>query len=92
MDFSKAFDKVSHKKLCYKLSLYGIRGPILGWIEDFLSNRTQKVLVNGEKSDPVNVLSGVPQGTVLAPLLFLCYVNDLPSLVKSKIRMYADDT
>ena len=92
MDFSKAFDKVSHKKLCYKLSLYGIRGPILGWIEDFLSNRTQKVLVNGEKSDPVNVLSGVPQGTVLAPLLFLCYVNYLPSLVKSKIRMYADDT
>ena len=59
----------------------------MGWIEDFLSNRTQKVLVNGEKSDPVNVLSGVPQGTVLAPLLFLCYVNDLPSLVKSKIRM-----
>ena len=92
LDFSKAFDKVSHKKLCYKLSLYGIRGPILGWIEDFLSNRTQKVLVNGEKSDPVNVLSGVPQGTVLAPLLFLYYVNDLPSLVKSKIRMYADDT
>ena len=92
LDFSKAFNKVTHGKLCYKLSLLGIRGPILKWIKDFLSNRTQKVLMNGEKSNPVDVISGVPQGTVLAPLLFLCYINDLPSIVKSKIRMYADDT
>ena len=92
LDFSKAFDKVAHKKLCFKLSLYGIRGPILEWIKDILSNRTQKVLVNGEKSNPADVLSGVPQGIMLAPLLFLCYINDLPNLVKSKVRIYADDT
>jgi len=88
---SKAFNKVVHKKLCYKLSSYGIRGPILGWIKDFYLTE-HKVLVNGEKSNPVDAISGVPQLTVLVLLLFLCYINDLPSLVKSKIRMYADDT
>ena len=55
LDFSKAFDKVAHRKLCYKLSLLDIRGPILEWIKDFLSNRTQKVLMNGEESNPVDV-------------------------------------
>ena len=58
---------------------------------DFLSNRTQKMLVGGKISDPVNDMSGVPQGTVLAPLLFICYINDLPNTIKGKIRIYADD-
>ena len=65
MPFSWIFPRLStrwHTKNCYKLSSYGIRGPILGWIKDFLSNRTQKVLVNGEKSNPVDVISGIPQG------------------------------
>ena len=81
-----------HKKLCHKLASYGITGPILEWILDFLSNRTQRVLVGGQTSYSTAVLSGVPQGTVLGPLLFLCYVNDLPRSIKSKVRMYADDT
>ena len=92
LDFKKAFDKVSHKKLCDKLATYGIRGKTLEWIIDFLSNRTQRVLVGGKISDPVNGMSGVPQGTVLGPLLFICYINDLPNTIKSKIRIYTDDT
>ena len=92
LDFAKAFDKVPHKKLCHKLASYGIRGPVLEWISDFLSNRTQKVLVGGQTSDSTAVLSGVLQGTVLGPLLFLCYINDLPRSIKSTVRMYANDT
>ena len=62
------------------------------WIIDYLSNRTQKVLVGGKISDPVNVMSAIPQGTALGPLLFISYINDLPNTIKSKIRIYADDT
>ena len=91
LDFSKAFDKVNHFKLCLKVSHYGIRGTTLKWIKAFLSNRTQQVLLNGKSSDTANVLSGVPQGTVLGPLLFLIYINDMPSYVKSHIRLFADD-
>ena len=72
--------------------MYGICSKTLEWIIDFLSNRTQKVLVGGKISDLVNVMSGIPQGTVLGPLLFICYINDLPNTIKSKIRIYADDT
>ena len=92
LDFAKAFDKVPHKKLCHKLASYGIKGPVLEWISDFLSNRTQKVLVGGQISESTAVLSGVPQGTVLGLLLFLCYINDLSRSIKSKVRMHADDT
>ena len=89
LDFSKAFDKVPHYWLCEKLAFYGIRGPLLNWIRSFLTNRTQCVVLNGQSSRPSNVLSGVPQGTVLEPLLFLCHINDLPKNVTSKVKLYA---
>ena len=70
LDFLKAFDRVPHKRLCMKLEHYGIRGPALHWLENFLSDRTQQVILDGCRSDTLPVTSGVPQGTVLAPLLF----------------------
>ena len=91
LDFSKAFDKVSHQHLYHKLHHYGIRGNTLEWLKDFLTGRPQQVLVNGEQSDVSQVTSGVPQGTVLAPLLFLCFIYDLPKNILSTVRLYADD-
>lgn len=93
LDFEKAFDKVPHDHLLYKLDYYGIRGPIKDWISSFLKNRTQSVLVEGESSDPVSVDSGVPQGTVLGPIMFLIFINDLPNLLSAdtKVRLFADD-
>ena len=92
MDFSKAFDKVAHNRLIYKLDFYGIRGQTLAWIKDFLSNRKQRVLIGGESSEEAPVTSGVPQGSVLGPALFLVFINDLPEQVKSSVRLFADDT
>ena len=74
-----------------KLSLYGINGPILRWIEAFLTDRVQWVVVEGFRSPEGRVLSGVPQGTVLGPLLFLLHINDLPSVITSQIWLFADD-
>ena len=91
LDFCKAFDKVPHLRLFYKLHHYGIRGSVLTWITDFLTDRSQRVILDNKESNPCSVLSGVPQGTVLAPLLFLIYINDLPLHVSNKVRLYADD-
>lgn len=91
LDFSKAFDTVPHNKLLNKLESYGINGNINKWLTEFLTNRNMRVVVEGEHSKYVHVESGVPQGTVLGPLLFLCHINDLPNSVKSQVRLFADD-
>ena len=93
LDFSKAFDKVPHKILLGKLRLYGINDNILTWIESSLRGRTQQVIIDGQVSSNSEVTSGVPQGTVLRPLLFLLYINDLPSGLQpsTKCRLFADD-
>ena len=94
LDFSKAFDKVNHELLLLKLRRMGIGGKLLRWFSDYLSGRYQKVTVLGETSHSLPVLSGVPQGSILGPLLFLVYVNDLPTCVSStsSVAMFADDT
>ena len=91
-DFSKAFDTVSHQRLSIKMKAYGIAGKILAWIDAFLSGREQVVRVNGELSNSKLVISGIPQGSVLGPLLFVLYINDLPEVVNSNILLFADDT
>ena len=91
LDFRKAFDCVPHKRLLMKIERLGITGNLLKWITDFLSNRQQRVLINGISSEWTEVSSGVPQGSVLGPLLFILYVNDLPSQVSSFCKLFADD-
>ena len=92
IDFAKAFDTVSHPKLIHKLSMYGFAGNLLTWIKAFLTDRTQYVMVENCKSRTCPVFSGVPQGTVLGPLLFMMYVNDLVDCVQTAdISLYADD-
>ena len=92
LDFSKEFDKVAHEKLISKLHFYGIRGKTLSWVKDFLDSRFQAVVLKAVKSDKIAVPSDVPQGSVLGPILFLAYINDLPDQVKSTVRFSADDT
>ena len=92
LDISKAFDKVWHEGLIFKLERNGISGNVLKLLKSYLANRKQRVALNGVFSEYANVESGVPQGSVLGPLLFLVYINDLEENIKSKIRFFADDT
>ena len=92
LDFAKAFDSVPHKRLLSKLKTYGVRGKLLRWIESFLTGRLQRVLIQGDASSWCPVTSGIPQGSVLGPTLFIIYVNDLPDSVTNSVSMFADDT
>ena len=92
MDFAKAFDKVNHNLLLHKLHHYGIQGRTNRWIQAFLQGRSQTVALDGQLSDPVAVQSGVPQGSVLGPSLFLYYINDIQEGLGSTVRLFADDT
>ena len=91
-DFQKAFDSVPHKRLAKKLNACGIGGSLLAWVTDFLAERKQKVVINGCESTEGKVTSGIPQGSVLGPLLFVIYINDLPRGLKTVAKMFADDT
>ena len=91
LDFAKAFDTVPHKRLLNKLKAYGITGSMLTWIQAFLTGRTHTVVVNGVSSETNAVISGIPQGSVLGPILFIVYINDILDNVNSNVFLFADD-
>ena len=91
-DISKAFDKVWHRGLLHKLEAIGIRGTLLHWFKDYLKDRRQAVVRKGQASDYATVSAGVPQGSVLGPILFLIYINDIVLDIESIIKLFADDT
>ena len=92
LDFRKAFDTVPHQRLLAKLKSYGITGSIHEWIKNFLTGRTQKVKINSHLSSKTEVHSGIPQGSILGPILFTIFINDLPEGIKSTCKIFADDT
>ena len=92
LDFLKAFDKVNHSNLIWKLHQYVIRGNEMSWIGAFQGNRSQTVIIEGEELGSVLVSSGVPQGSVFGPILFLVFINHLPEKLSSQVRLSADDT
>ena len=91
LDFAKAFDSVPHQRLLVKLRHYGINDHICQWVNTWLTRRSQQVALDGTFSDSIAVHSGVPQGTVLGPLMFLLYINDITEHVNSPLRLFADD-
>ena len=91
LDFRKAFDSVPNKRLIKKLEGYGIKGILLEWFKNFLNGRQQRVVINGKTSDWTNVLSGIPQGSILGPILFIIFINDLPGAVGNVCKLFADD-
>ena len=91
LDFQKAFDKVPHQIRILKLKSHGVGNSIINWIEQWITDRRQRVFVEGEVSSWKSVLSGVPQGSVLGPILFLVYINDLEEVLTGKILKFADD-
>jgi hypothetical protein len=92
LDYAKAFDSVPHKRLVMKLQSCGITGKVLNWIELFLITRRQRVVVAGSESEWAPVISGIQQGTVLGPVLFLCFINNMPQCMSSTVHLYADDS
>ena len=92
LDFAKAFGTVPHKRLICKLEAFGITGKILGWIKAFLHERRQRVVLGEVTSDWSRVASGVPQGSVLGPTLFVVYINDMTDCIANTAKLYADDS
>ena len=92
LDATKAFDRVWHRGLLFKLAQLGITDPLLGWFESYLSCHQQRVVLDGAASNWMDVKAGVPQGSILGPLLFLVYINDICNYIENDINLFADDT